>query len=258
MRLFDRFPSGVTLTEPGRRLHEIISASLGAIQRGVAEVQEISSDEQVVVACSHDISHFVLRPRYKALCAELGDHVWVRILHYDQDITNLLAGSVADVVCTWNNAAAMTRHHVAVMKEAVAPVASPAYADIHAGVLSGPVTGWGALTLVDYTRPNEGWASWEDWFTVAGTPDYEPRRLGLDSYAYVLEAAGAGRGVALGWQGYVDRYLAQGALIALGEGFVDFDRYCFAVLTEKGRGNPSAHQCLTFLDGIPCVEANWT
>ena len=128
------------------------------------------------------------------------------------------------------------------------PVCSPAYAAEHAETLAGPVVGWGALTFLDLLRPNEGWAEWEDWFAVAGRPQGTLRRLGLDSYTYVLEAAAAGNGVALGWRHLIEQYLAAGALVALGDGFVEFDRSYFAVLTDKGRRNPLAQKCLPLLE----------
>ena len=94
---------------------------------------------------------------------------------------------------------------------------------------------------------NRGWASWDDWFAIAGRPERAPRTVGFDSYTYVLEAAIAGQGVALGWRGFFERYLDTGALVELADGFVEFgNRYC-AVLTAKGRANPHARRCVEWL-----------
>ena len=125
------------------------------------------------------------------------------------------------------------------LKEAVRPVCSPAYAAEHAETLAGPFAGWIGLTLLDLLRPNKGWATWEDWFALAGHPPGTARRLGLDSYTYVLEAA-AGTGLALGWRHYIERFLEAGTLVALGDGFVEFDRVYYGVLTGKGRRKPLA------------------
>ena len=83
---------------------------------------------------------------------------------------------------------------------------------------------WSGLTLLDPLRPNEGWASWENRSAVAGRPAGKPRRLGLDSYADVLEAA-AGNGIALGWRRYVERSLEAGTLVALGDGVSRVQRH---------------------------------
>ena len=64
----------------------------------------------------------------------------------------------------------------------------------------------------------------------------------------MLEAAAAGYGLALGRQGLVERYLAAGRLVGLGEGFSEFDHHCYCVLTEKGRGKELARKCLAFFE----------
>ena len=247
-RLFERSSAGVTLTEPGVRLREAIVAGLEVIHRGVAEAEESSGNEQLVIACSHEASHFLLLPRYNSLCESLGERVQIRILTYHQDIRYLPPDPVADMVLTWNDADAPSPYRVPVLKEAVRPVCSPTYAETHADVLNGSVTNWDSLTLIDYTRPSEGWASWDDWFMVAGRPRRRPRFLGLDNYVYVLEAAAAGRGIALGWQGCIEQYLESGALVALGEGFVEFDRCCYCALTVKGQGKSLAQESLAHFD----------
>ena len=249
-RLFERSPSGVTLTEAGSRLREAIAAGLGAIHQGIAEVEELSRDEQVVIACSQKASQFVLLPRFDALWAMLGEHVQIRILTDYQSTRHLLHDSVADVVFAWSDTQAASDHCVPVLREAVRPVCSPAYAAQHADVLEGPVAGWNALALIEYTWTNEGWATWDDWFAAAGSAKRAKRRrphyLGLESYAYVLEAAAAGRGMALGWRGFIEQHLTTGALVAIGEGYVEFDNHFFCSLTEKGRGKPLAHTCLAY------------
>ena len=64
----------------------------------------------------------------------------------------------------------------------------------------------------------------------------------------MLEAAAAGHGIALGWRYFIDQPLEAGALVPLGDGFVEFDRVFSGVLTEKGRRKPLARKCLEFFD----------
>ena len=187
-------------------------------------------------------------PRYDALRQVLGEDVRVRILTYHHYIQSLPPEPSADILLTWDAAGFAPEDRVLAHREAVRPLCSPAYAAAHAQTLAGPVAGWDGLTFLDLLRPNEGWASWEDWFAVAGRPDRAPRRLGLDSYTYVLEAAAAGHGIALGWRHFIERSLEAGALVALGDGFVEFDNAYYGVLTEKGRRKPLARRCLAFFD----------
>ena len=249
-RLFERSRTGVTLTEAGRRLRDGVAAGLAAIHRGAAEAAELSQAEQVVIACSHEASHFLIMPCYNTLRKVLGDGVRIRILTYHHYIQDLPSHPSADLLMAWNLPDVAPEDRVLVHGEAVRPVCSPAYAAAHAQTLAGPVAGWSGLTFLDLLRPNEGWATWEDWFARAGRPERVPRRVGFDCYTYVLEAAAAGQGIALGWRYLIERSLESGALVALGDGFVEFDNHYVGVLTEKGRRKPLARRCLAFFDRL--------
>ena len=248
VRLFRRARAGTTLTDAGERFRDGVATGLAAIQRGAAEAVELSNPEQVVIACSHEASHSLVMRRYGALRQALGEHVRIRILTQHHYLQSLPVDPAADIRLTWNGAAAAPEDRVVLFKEAVRPVCSPAYAAEHAETLAGPVTGWTGLTLLDLLRPNEGWASWEDWFAVAGVPAGTPRRLGLDTSTYVLEAAAAGTGIALGWRHFIERFLEAGTLVTLGGEFVEFDNAYYGVLTEKGRRKPLARKCLDFFE----------
>ena len=248
-RLFERSRAGATLTDAGERFLDGVAAGLAAIDRGAAEAAELSQAEQVVIACSHDASHFLIMPRYDALRQVVGEDVGIRVLIYHHSVRILPADPSADIVLAWHAPGVAPEDRLS-LKEAVRPVCSPAFAADHAETLAGPVAGWGGLTILDLVLPNEGWASWEDWFTVAGRPDKAPRRVGFDCYTYVLEAAAAGHGIALGWRYFMDRQLEAGALVPLGDGFVETGNLYFALLTEKGRRKPLARRCLAFLDRL--------
>ena len=249
-RLFERSRAGVTLTEAGRRFRDGVTAGLAAIHRGAAEATEVSQAEQVVIACSHEASHFVIMPRYDALRQVLGEDVRIRILTYHHYVRNLPPHPSADILLAWNPPDVAPEDRVLAHREAVRPVCSPAYAAAHAQALAGPIAGWSGLTFLDLLRPNEGWATWEDWFAAAGRPDGAPRRVGFDSYTYVLEAAAAGHGIALGWRHFIERSLESGTLVPLGDRFVEFDNHYVGVLTEKGRDKPFARKCLAFFDRL--------
>ena len=246
VRLFERSRTGVTLTDAGIHFHDAVAAGLGIIRSAASEIAARPGREQVVITCSHEISHFLLMPQYEQLLEALGEHVEIRILTYHYGVQNLPHEPVADIVLAWEaNLGAEDR--VMLIREAVRPLCSPGYAETHADILNGPVSGWSGLTFLDLTRPNQGWASWEDWFRAAGRPSRTPRYMGLDSYIYVLEAAAAGRGIALGWQHWFERYLDTGALVELADGYVEYDNHFCGMFTEKGRRNPLAQKCLEFL-----------
>ena len=170
----------------------------------------------------------------------------IRVLTYHYEMKNLPREPVADVVLGWE-ATLGAEDRVVIHGEAVRPLCSPGYAQTHANILNGPVSGWGELTFLDLTRPNEGWVDWEGWFRVAGRPERTPRYIGFDNYAYVLETAAAGHGIVLGWRHFIERYIDTGALVELADRFVEFDNHYCGALTAKGRRNPAALKYLQFL-----------
>ena len=246
-RLFERSRRGVVLTDAGRRFCQAVVAGLGIIRTAAIDVAGGQQVEQVVIACSHDASHFFVLPRYQALQEALGEHVRVRILTFQYDARQLPLDPTADVILTWDSNVA-AEDYVVVHGEAVRPLCSPQFAASHAETLRQPVSQWGGLTFLDLLPHNLGWASWDDWFRVLGRPDSGPRFRGFDSYAYVLEAAAAGHGIALGWRHFIERHLESGALVPATDGYVEFrSRYC-GFLTERGRGRAVAHKCLSFFE----------
>ena len=66
----------------------------------------------------------------------------------------------------------------------------------------------------------------------------------------VLEAAAVGRGLAIGWRGYVDRLIEAGTLVTPTDGCVEFGNTYEAVLTEAGRESDVARRCLSFFEKL--------
>ena len=103
-------------------------------------------------------------------------------------------------------------------------------------------------TLLHLKRPNMGWITWQNWFAAVGQPQNPPRVKDYDTHTQILEAAAAGRGIALGWKHCIESYLDRGALSPLHGEFVPFGGCCVAALTAKGRHNPLARRCPVFFE----------
>ena len=249
-KLFERSPSGVTLTEAGQRLLDAAVAGLSVIHAGAAETSRLSSGKQVVIACVHDLSHLVVFARYNALKHSLGEGIRIRMLTFRNNPKDTPIDPFADVMLIWNRtdqaSVALAGDTARVFPEEVQLICSPEYAATHAETLGGPIAGWGALTFLDLRRSNLGWASWSEWFARAGHPAPPPRYEAFDGYIQVLEAAATGLGIALGWRNFMGRYLETGAVVMLDDAFVEFDGGLFVTLTAKGRTNPAARTCFSF------------
>ncbi len=217
------------------------------IDKATSEIAEASSSERVVIACSEPASHYLLRPQHNALRQALGERTQIQTVIFHRYSQNLPLDSVPDVVLDWE-ATIRGDGAVILFAEAVRPVCAPEYAATHSDTLNGPVSGWGDLSFLEPGSASENWASWEGWFQAAGRPEHSPQFVSFDNYVYSLEAAVEGQGIALGWKNFVDQHLETGALVALGDGYIERDNHFCAALTEQGRVKPIARVCLSFLE----------
>ena len=207
-RLFERSRIGVSLTDAGLRFREAVLLALGALRDAAAEIAEHSGEDGtgVAIACPGELSHLFVMQRYDALKAALGDHVRIHILAHNDAAAPAPPEAAADVLLSWDAGTAAPKHRVTIAMGAVDVFCSPGYAAAHAQVLNGPAAGWGGLTLFDLAGPDEGGASWERWFEAVGRPASCPRYEVVASHAQALEAAVAGRGLALGWRHLIGRH----------------------------------------------------
>ena len=249
-RLFERSRTGVRLTEAGRRFRDAVAVGLGALRAGAADVATLSDEDrpEVTIACADEVSHLFLMPRYQALTKALGEQVRIRIQFHASATGRLPPRPPADMVLAWDAGISTPEDRVVVAREALRPFCSPGYAAGHAETLNGPVTGWGELTFLSFAHPGEGVESWKRWFAASGRPASGPRYEKFDVYTYALEAAVAGCGLMLGWRHLIERHVESGALVALGDGFVETARCFTAALTPEGRQRPPARACLRFFD----------
>ena len=238
--------AGTLPTPAGERARAGISAGLDAIREGILGARAVTGEGRVVIACPPDVWQLPVLPLLDALRNALGATAVVEV-RVDPDDPE------ADVVVGWDGAG-----DAPTMAGAVGPVCAPGYAAAHAERLNGPVSGWGGLRFLDCAPPGRGWATWEDWFSVAGRPSPAPRPLRLGSYLAAVEAAVSGQGIALGRRYLIRHHLEAGVPVAPGDGFVDLGGGPDAAIAAKGRAKPLAHEVLAFfraaIGGGPIAE----
>ena len=260
--LFERRHKKLSLTEQGDHFYRAVVSGLDSIQTAAGAIAHLSGSDQLTIACTHEISHLFLMPRFEALQAAVGEAIQIRILTCEYDALEAEPDPRIDLMFAYGELKDRTGQggdgadSALVFREAVMPLASPVFAAANEADLSRGPAAWGGLPFLKLTKPNRGWATWEEWFARAGAPAAAPRYLWFDNYVYLLEAAAAGRGLALGWRGLTERYQEAGSLTAVTAEAVTFERGLHALLTRRGRDRPAARACLAFLRAAGPAEGS--
>ncbi len=240
----------LVLTHQGEQFYRAVVAGLDGIRTSMQAISGLHADEQVTLACSHENSHLILLPRFDALQQALGSDKTIRVMTYEYDAMQRALDPRVDITIRYDVDGVDPADRVQIVREAVRPVVAPAFLADNAASLAGPVETWLDLPFLELSKSNYGWSTWDDWFALQAVGAARPNYQFYNNYVYLLEAAAAGKGIALGWRGLVDRHLESGVLVGIGPGYVEFERAIYAVLTDYGRGKPLARRCLECLAGL--------
>lgn len=250
-RLFERRRHRqVLLNEQGEQLYRAVVSGLENIHAALKTISDSSPDDRLTIACTHENSHLYLLPRFDALQTALGRDRTIRVMTYEYDALEQVPDPRIDVVFQYDVSHVDASDRVEIVREAVKPVVSPAYYQQQRHILEQGVERWSGLPFLELSKRNYGWATWDDWFEQNGLPGFQAEYQYFNNYVYLLEAAAAGKGIALGWRGLIDRHLESGVLVDTGLEYMESDRAIHAVLTEFGRDKPLARMCLSCLSSL--------
>lgn len=210
--LFKRAHRGVTLTAEGHTLYEAIRDHLAAIHAAVDKIRARRTRRVLTVATDFAFANFWLMPRLAAF-QERRPELDVRIMT-SQSMFDIRDEPV-DLAISFGSGIWPGCDAQKILPELVVPVCSPALLKRHAGTPSAAeVMAMPLLHLESGARTR--WMTWQDWAQMQGLPPAEETQsLTLGNYPLVIQAAMAGRGVALGWRPLVDELLKEGRLAAL-------------------------------------------
>jgi LysR family glycine cleavage system transcriptional activator len=210
--LFERARRGVTLTPEGSALADAVREPLAAIAAALERVRMGSNREVLTVATDFAFANFWLMPRLAAFQAiEPGLDVRIVTSQNEFDIRD---GSV-DLAVSFGSGRWPGCDAQPILPEVVTPVCSPALLarvpeprDVDA-ILGLPLLHLGG-------NGRNRWMTWQEW---AGQQGRDARTLDqsltLGNYPLLIQAAIAGRGVALGWRPLIDDLLRDGQLVGL-------------------------------------------
>ncbi|MEF3047020.1 LysR substrate-binding domain-containing protein [Pseudotabrizicola sp. L79] len=209
--LFRRLHREIELTAEGRRLFASVTQGLQEIGGCVAGLRASAENPQITVSASVAFSYFWLMPRIERFSARHPD-IDLRILATDQKMDLRQEG--VDVAILYGRGQWEGAQTHLLFGEKVYPVCSPTYLRNHPALRTPSDMLDQTLLHLDGGGNIWGGVDWPVWLATQGVTGQPVRRcVRLNSYPMILQAAEAGRGVALGWSYITDAMLADGRLV---------------------------------------------
>jgi putative choline sulfate-utilization transcription factor len=206
--LFKRAHRGVVPTPEGAALYDSVRDHLAEVQAAVERVRTRRQREVLTVATDFAFANFWLMPRLAAF-QEAKPELDVRIVTSQNGFD--IRGEPVDLAISFGAGEWPGCDAQPILPEVVVPVCSPGLLARHAPATAGDVMRMPLLHLEN--RGPAPWMTWQDWARAQGVDEESPSRsLTLGNYPLVIQAALAGRGVALGWRPLVDDLLRGGQL----------------------------------------------
>lgn len=211
LRLFHRLNRAIEVTADGQRLLDAVTLGLEGISTCLAELGAATKAPQITVSASVAFAWFWLMPRLERFYA-LQPEIDLRVLAADQPV--LPGTGEVDVAILFGAGKWEGLETDLLFGERVYPVCSPAYQANHPELRQPADLLDQTLLHLEYPRSSAGEVDWRQWLLRQGVTGQPVRRaIRLNSYPMILQAAEAGRGVALGWSYIADQLVAEGRLV---------------------------------------------
>ncbi|WP_201316580.1 LysR family transcriptional regulator [Dyella sp. EPa41] len=215
LALFQRQGRGLALTAAGQRLRDTSTAAFAQLRDTVESLRPEANHTPFVLGCPVSLLARWMIPRLERLMADLPGldlHLRPQEAPFDDALGGLDAAVLAGEApwpASW--------HVRPLVRERIGPVASPEFAKAHrlAGRSPGVVL---ELPLLHTQSRPRAWGSWAQ--TTGVAPTQLSRAQGYPHLYHLIEAAVAGRGLAIAPEPLVADDLASGRLVAPW-GFVD-------------------------------------
>ncbi|BCL74709.1 LysR family transcriptional regulator [Jeongeupia sp. HS-3] len=214
LALFERRHQSLALTEQGRVLFDVVSASLAQLSDTVESLQKKPVKHGITISTTTAFAALWLVPRlarFRARCPDAALHI-----EAENRVIELKNADVDLVIRYCTPDQAPPGSSILLAGEEVFPVCSPALLRRNGRKL-GCVEDLKHHTLLHLADPQNSWPwlQWSSWFKGVGTDlpvgDVGFRFSQLDQ---MIQAVARGHGVALGSSPLVDNLLAEGVLVA--------------------------------------------
>ncbi|MAY62784.1 MAG: LysR family transcriptional regulator [Rhizobiales bacterium] len=214
--LFERRNRAVFLTGEGRRFGETVSAALSDIAAEAALLRGGQTADGVVLRCQLCEAIYWLMPRLSRF-HQRHPEIELRVATALEPLTQ--ADDPFDVAIQTTGRPAGAARLLFTASDTVFPVCAPDYLPDGAAPLA--PEDLAVHDLLTHDVVPQSWMDWPDWFASLSVSPRRYRRIGFDSFPLVLQAAVAGRGIALGWRRTVEGLIADGKLVRASKAAVE-------------------------------------
>lgn len=244
--LFVREGRGLSLTEAGRAAANVASEAFETLERAVSLMRQPLQRRALTVSVAPSFAGKWLAPRlfrFQENHPEL--EVWIAATSERVD----LSAGAADLGIRYGPGGDMTLNEERLLPEEVLPVCSPDL--LHGGVELRRPRDLADQTLLHDASPETevdgaDWASWLKARNVRGVDT--ARGVRFNQSALVIDAAVAGRGVALAKRALAQNDLASGRLVALFADGTTPVRSAYHIVTARNRPlSPDAEAFIAWL-----------
>ncbi|MCT7374277.1 choline sulfate utilization transcriptional regulator [Chelativorans salis] len=211
--LFRRQHRGSTLSEAGETLYRAVHSGVERIDEAAREIRQKARTPVIRIFTDYGFAAFWLMPRvadFRRLHPQVEVHV-VASQGIEEGVEE-----IADAAILFGKREDFREEVHLLIPERVVPVCSPGFL-----ARFGPFTDAAALAKAPLlhldTVGKPRWLTWTSWLAAYGLArEAAQGDLGLNTYGFVIQAALAEQGIALGWLGLIDAHLASGTLVAVG------------------------------------------
>jgi DNA-binding transcriptional LysR family regulator len=246
LRLFERRPRSLTLTENGQALYRIATDVLDRLQAAADQLKAETRARQLAITTTTGFASLWLIPRLRRFTS-LHPDIDVRI-SATTDALNL-ERSLIDLAIRYCRPESVPEGAVKLFGEEMIPVCSRALLRDKAQPLKRPQDlAHHTLLHFDYAGAETMYMDWGTWLTALGIGDLKPAgALHFSQYEQMIQAAISGQGVALGRQPLVNDLIESGALAAPFKQTLVGSRAYFIIESRFSAGKPHVREFAQWL-----------
>ena len=236
VRLFQRHPTGLELTEEGRILYKAVSNGFQQVEIALDEIRAKNGrGGMVAISVSSAFAMHWFMPRFGTFRQSFPE-IDLRFQLIHGEPVGPFDG--VDFGIHYNHHQSPDHHNWKLIEEIVVPVCSPGYLEVHGSL--DYCTDLRAHTLAHLSGVMR--VPWRRFLAETGYPDIQgSRNLIFSDYALVIQAAIKGQGIALGWWHVVANELQQKGLVRAGTGLLRTgDSYYLVATASRPLRKPAA------------------